>query len=260
MKKLTLSLLCAGLIATVAIAEDMCSASFQAGNYIQSEQCYIKQLKIERSWRNLFRLGASLENQQRYKDALIYLNEAEKKSSSLDEYALVYSYLSSVHSNLLHEDKNYFYSMKVLDIRLKQGNNNEIGSAYNNLGLYFKKQTQPEKALENYEKALNYSEESMKGVTYGNIARLDEDMGNTKKAEEMYHKAIANYEKFGKYGELGNTKCNLGIFYYEQSRYDEAKVLFNEVLVIAQRVGLKQTEATALEGLSLIEEIKKAKK
>lgn len=85
MKKLTLSLLCAGLITTATVAEDLCNAAYQAGNYTQSEQCYIKQLKKERSFKNLSRAGVSLVNQQRYKEALPYFTEAEKKALSLDD-------------------------------------------------------------------------------------------------------------------------------------------------------------------------------
>ena len=257
MKNLTLSLFCVGLLSTVAMAEDMCNATYQAGNYTQSAQCYIKQLKKERSFDNLFRAGASLVMQQRFQEALPYLTEAEKKAPSLDDFAGIYSFLGTTYSYLGNSKQEYHYLMKGLEIELKLGNPNNIATSYHNLGAYYAKESQPEKALEYYEKALKYREESEKGVTYNNLAVLYGNMGDMKKKEEMCLKAIASAEKFEKYRELGAYKGNLGIFYFIQSRYDEAKVVMNEALVIAQKIGLKETEASALEVLSLIEKAKK---
>lgn len=253
MKKLTLSLLCAGLITTVAVAEDLCNTAFQAGNYTQSEQCYIKQLKKERSFKNLLRVGASLVKQQRDKEALPYLKEAEKKAPSLDDYSMVYSYLGTVYDGLGDSKQTYAYYMKELDIALKLGKTDGIATSYNNLGAYYGRESQYEKAAEYFEKSLSYTEESKKGTSYNNLGVVYESMGDMKKAEEMYLKAIANAEQFGNYSDLGKGKSNLGVFYYSQTRYNEARTLFSEALVIAKKEGLRKTEETALIGLSLTE-------
>ena len=71
----------------------------------------------------------------------------------------------------------------------------------------------------------------------------------------MYLKAIANGEKYGNYRDLGIWKNNLAIFYFEQARYNEAKTAVEEALVIARNAGLKETEASALEGLSLLKSL-----
>lgn len=257
MKKLTLSLLCAGLITTVAVAEDLCGAAYQAGNYTQSGQCYIKQLKKERSYNNLFLAGASLVRQERYKEALPYLTEAEKKAPSLNDYAVVYSYLGHTYSSLGNSKQEYAYCMKQLEISLKLGNKNNIATAYHNLGEYYSKESQYQKAVEYFEKSLSNTEESQKGATYGNLAVLYQNMGDMKKAEEMHLKAIANDEQFGNYSALGGHKGNLGVFYFGQSRYDEAKVVLSEALVIAKKEGLRETEVTVLQLLSLTEALKK---
>lgn len=162
MKKLTLSLLCAGLITTVAVAEDLCNAAYQAGNFTQSGQCYIKQLKKERSFNNLFRAGLSLFNQRRYQEALPYLTEAEKKALSLNDYASVYVYLGAVYDNLGDSKQAYAYYMKNLDVSLKLGDINEISASYNNLGDYYRKESQPQKADEYFEKSLSYLESPRK--------------------------------------------------------------------------------------------------
>ena len=261
MKKLTLSLFCAGVISTASIAEDLCNAAYQAGNYTQSEQCYIKQLKKERSFNNLYRAGVSLYRQERYQEALPYAIEAEKKAQSLDDYAAVYGLLGTIYRILGNLDQTYVYYMKSLDIELKIGNMDYIATAYNNLGTYYFHKSQYQKALESFEQSLSYKKESEKGTAYGNLGDLYGKMGDVKKQEEMYLKAITNYERFGNYSDLGSTKANLGAFYYNQSRYDEAKVVLNEALVIAQKAGLKETETSILNLLAEItlrNDIKKA--
>jgi tetratricopeptide (TPR) repeat protein len=260
MKKLTLSLFCAGVISTASIAEDLCNAAYQAGNYTQSEQCYIKQLKKERSFNNLYRAGVSLYRQERYQEALPYATEAEKKAQSLDDYAVVYSLLGTIYRTLGNLDQAYVYYMKSLDIELKIGSTDDISTAYNNLGTYYFGKSQYQKALEFYEKSLSYQKESKKGVTYNNLAELYVGMGDVKKAEEMYLKAIANDERFGNYSDLGSSKANLGAFYYNQSRYDEAKTVLYEALNIAQKAGLKETEINVARVLALIVLEKKTKK
>lgn len=47
MKKLTLSLFCAGLISTTAIAESICDAKYLAQDYKQAAVCYIDQQKTK---------------------------------------------------------------------------------------------------------------------------------------------------------------------------------------------------------------------
>jgi tetratricopeptide (TPR) repeat protein len=79
MKNLTLFLLCAGLITTTAIAEENCLVFYEAQNYEKSAQCFVKKLKKDRSFDNLISAGISYCELDRYKEALLYLKEAEKK-------------------------------------------------------------------------------------------------------------------------------------------------------------------------------------
>ena len=132
---------------------------------------------------------------------------------------------------------------------LKSGNNNSIATAYNNLGSYFH-DYQPQKALEYYDKSLEYRVESQKAIVYNNLADLyDNQLANPQKSEEMQLKAIALCEQMGDYNDFGLYKTNLGVFYYNQKRYAEAKTVFNVALPIVRKVGLRESEATILEAL-----------
>lgn len=233
MKRLSLFLLASTLLTTCIHAGDSCIPIYKAENYPAAEQCFLKELKKGRSWNTLFGLGVSLAEQQRYTKALPYFEEAEKKAETLSNFASVYSYLGTVHGSLKHPEKEYFYSMKYLEIALQTGKNTSISRAYNNLGWYAEKQNQSEKSQ-----------------TYNNLAVLyDTRLHNTQKAEEMYLKAIALDVQSGDYNNLGLHKANLGIFYYDQKRYSEAKAILNEALPIANKAGLRETKVTIIEAL-----------
>jgi tetratricopeptide (TPR) repeat protein len=253
MKNLTLSLLCAGLITTSAIAEDICDGAFQAQNYEQSAECYSHQLKKERLFNNLLKAGISYERQGLNRKALSYLKEAEKKAITSDDYATVYSWLGVVYSNMGDTIHELSYDMKFLDLALKSGSREDIGIAYGNLGDYYRIQKQLQKALEYYEKALDYQEESERTATYGNMAVAYDDLSNYPKAEEMHQKSVEIDQKIGDYHSLGVHKTGLGSFYFGQKRYVEARTTLEEGKTISHNAGDIVSEANALSILSVID-------
>ncbi|GEM_PF-3472240 len=253
MKNLTLSLLCAGLITTTAIAEDICNGAFQAQNYQQSAACYVEQLKNEQTFHNLEMAGISYVNQGRYKEALPYLKEAEKKAITSSDYAMIYSWLSTTYGQIGNTIQELAYDMKVLDLSLKSEDRENIGAAYNNLGKYYDGQKQHKKALEYYEKALENKEESERAQTYGNMAVAYDNLNDPKHAEEMYLKAIEIDQQTGEYKSLGYQKSNLGIFYFTHNRYDEALTTLQESQNISHNAGDIATESFALSYLATID-------
>lgn len=253
MKKLTLSLLYAGLITTTAIAEDICNGAHQAQNYPQAAECYVQQLKIKQTYNNLIRAGISYTNLGRYKEALPYLKKAEKKAMTPFDYTVAYSWLGTVYGNTGDSIQELAYGMKFLDLTLKSENRGNTGSAYSNLGEYYRKQKQLQKSLEYYEKALEYKEESERAPTYGNMAVLYSNLENYPKAEEMYQKAVEITQKIGDYNALGGHKTELGIFYFSQDRYTDARKTLEESRTISDNGGDVSSEAHSLSILSIID-------
>lgn len=253
MKNLTLSLLISSIIATASFAEDICYGAFQAQNYNQATNCYIKQLKKERTFNNLLGAGVSYNKLGRNKEALLYLKEAEKKAISTDNYGIVYSFLGVNYGALGNSTQELAYSMKSLDLYLKSGNRENTGNSYNNLGLYYFNQGQPKKALEYFEKALEYQEESERSTTYGNMAVTYGELNNPQKEEEMYHASIEISEKTGNYHALAQTKVNLGAFYYSKDRYGEARSTLEEALVMCQKTKQIDDESHTLSILAKID-------
>lgn len=253
MKKITISLLCAGVLTTVVIAEDICDGAFQAQNYDRAAKCYVQQLKKQKSFDNFRRAGSSYCKQGRYKEALPYLKEAEKKAKSLEDYKILYSWIDSVYANLGDTTQELVYSMKFLDLSLKSGDNNNIGKAYNNLGAYYKNQNQPQKALEFYQKALEYNEESKSSTIYGNMAIIYNSLNDFSKAQEMYQKSIMIDQNIGDYNSLGTHKTELGIFYFNQERYSEARATLEDAIIMTHKSGNIRSEAHALSILSMFD-------
>lgn len=263
MQKLTLSLLCTGLITTTIIAEDKCTIAYQARNYQESATCFVAQLKKERTHYNLKGAGFSYTNMGRAKEALPYLKEAENKAQTLTDYKAVYSFLGTAYGYTGDYVQSLSYQMKFLDISLKLGDREEIGKAYGNLGEYFRQQKQSQKALEYFEKALEYKDETKSSSTYGNMAATYNDINELSKAEEMYTKAVDIDQKTGNYNSLGQHKKALGGFYFAQNRYNEARVILDEARVISHDTGYLSSEAHTLSILSIIDykegKIKQAK-
>ncbi len=196
MKKLTLSLLCTGLITSTVLADDVCIGAYNANNYPQAAACYIQQSKIDPSYTNYLRAGKSKLKQGLYTEALPYFLEAEKKAHDLTQYSVVYSALGAIYTYTGNSEKQYYYSMKDLEISLKTGES--LGSAYSNIGMYYIN-SQPQQALMYFEKALEYKEEAESAVTYSNMASAYGKIGNPSKQEELALKAIAIGEKTGQY-------------------------------------------------------------
>jgi tetratricopeptide (TPR) repeat protein len=253
MIKQILSLICIGLITTTAIAEENCLVFYEAQNYQKSAQCYIQNLKKDRSFGNLSSAGISYCEQGRYKEALPYLKEAEKKAHTSSDYEIIYSWLSAAYSSIGDSIQTLEYDMKCLNLSLKSEDRENIGRAYSNLGIYFHGQKQYEKSLEYYEKALGYKEESEKSATYGNMALVYGDLNDFQKEEEIYQKSIAIDQQIGEYRPLGTHKINLGIFYLNQNPYDEALITLKESQNISHKAGDIATESYALSYLASID-------
>lgn len=254
MKNLTLTLLCAGLISTSAIAKESCFVFYEAQNYQQSAECYVQQLKKERTFNNLEHTGYSYYNLGRYKEALPYLKEAEKKVANAKDLSVLYSYLGSTYSALNDKVEELAYHMKSLELSLKSKDKPEnIGTTYNNIGVYYKKQNQLTKALEYYSEALKYQQEIQRAYTYGNMGDAYYYAEEDKKAEEMYLKAINIDEKTGKYKDVAYHKGKLGLLYFTQNRYNEARIIFEDARIISHKTNQISSESYALSFIARID-------
>jgi tetratricopeptide (TPR) repeat protein len=246
-------LICAGVFYISAIAEDICAGGLEANDHIRASQCYVQQLKKEKSFNNFINAGISFYSLGRYTEALKYLKEAEHKARTLNEYRVMYSFLGGTYGALDDSDQEFVYNMKSLQLSLKSGESKDIGTAYENLGGWYIKSNQDQKALEYYEKALEYQKESERAYTYGNMAILYENNNDIHKAEEMLKKAVEINEKNGSHKDLGFHKAKLGKFYFNQQRYDEAYSTLENARMLSHQSGNISNESYVLSTLARID-------
>lgn len=239
------ALLILGLSVSV-FAGDVCEGMFNAGDYKRAGDCYVGQLKKNKSLENYFWAGVSFERQGKFKEALTHLKEAEKRANRSGDFRLIYNNLSAVYGNLGDKKSELAYNMKTLDIDIKNDNNQNLGTDYSNLGVYYANMDDDNKAIEYYTKALNFFEDNEKAVTYANMAVSYAHIKDTAKAEEYYQKAIEIEINQGDYLSLCGTKKNLGIFYKNQNRFDEALALLSDAKDICHKAGNISKEAHAL--------------
>ncbi|TDA69054.1 tetratricopeptide repeat protein [Sulfuricurvum sp. IAE1] len=246
-------LLYAGIISTASFANSPCDGAYLAKNYDQATQCFGQQLKKDRSFYNLKGVGFSFVQQGRYKEALPFLKEAEKKARTSFDYSIIYSWLGTCYGAMGDSEQTFVYRMKSLDLMLKSGNRDEIGRAYSNLGVYFFDHGQPKKAIEYYEKALDYRDENEHSNIYANIALAYQELNDTYKTEEMYQKSIEIAEKTGNLNGLATFQKNLGAFYFTQNRYGDARKTLEKALILARQVRAIDDESHALSILAVID-------
>lgn len=249
MKKILLGL---SILASVSFsAEDICSGLFSAGDYPKAGDCYVKQIKKNNSFDNNYFVGVSFLKQGRVKEALPYLQKSEQLASSEDDLVAIYSWLSVAYSYLGNRELELAYDMKVLNITLKTNNKKNISKAYNNLGLYYDNMNDNNKALEYYNKSLEFSEEKEKATAYNNIAIIYDNLNNYDKSNEFYNKSINVALNNGNYLQLCSTKTNFGGSLYDQEKYQEADKTLKEANTICHNAGDISKEANSLIYLGL---------
>lgn len=232
-------------------AGDICGGVYDAGDYPRASDCYIGELKKNKTMVNYFYAGDSLVRIGRYKEAGSYLKEAEKLATGQNDLRIIYNRLSIVYGNLGDKNLELAYDMKYLDLSLKIGEAHEIGIAYGNLGTYYI-EYDTNKALEFFTKSLEYKQENERAETYQNMAKTYADMKDTKKAEEYFQKAIDIEINTGNYLLLCYTKTNFGIYNKIENKFHEALELLSDAKDICHKVGDINHEAHALAELGYL--------
>ncbi len=101
-----------------------------------------------------------------------------------------------------------------------------LGNTYHQIGRVYGEQSDWEKALENYQKAIEWNEKTGQehhlGNTYHQIGSVYEEQRNWKKALANYQKAIELNENARQEHELGATYHHIGMVYEQQRNWEKA--------------------------------------
>ena len=196
---------------------------FLLGDYEEAHTKYLHSLSTQESvkdsfgmHKNLYDLGAMYFYKEDFKEALTYFLRCDQLSYIVPQVGFqVASALGSAYEKLGDLEKALFYNNKSLEIATSQKSDVYIAYAYQNLGLVY--------------------------LAKGN------DFDN---AYFYLNRSCFYFEK-SKY-QRGNTisKNYLGQLFANIDKYGESIQFYEQALLIATQLKMKQEKATALEGLA----------
>lgn len=132
------------------------------------------------------------------------------------------------------------YYEKSLALKLSMNDPGSIAASYNNIGITYKDLNQPEKALANYELALEYGKKSGVAIQQYNplinIANLHKRYNRYQQALDAYTKALLLINKVTS-RQRTTLLFNLGEVYHELGKYDSALHYLQQSLELIRQPG-----------------------
>ncbi len=172
-------------------------------------------------------------------------------ATSKQELGAAYNQLGMTYHRKGNLDNALFYFEKSLRLEIELGNKEGESDDLNNIAWIFQKKGELDKALSYYEKSLNLSSEKDKAAAYNNIALVYDDKGEYTKAVSYYKKALAIETRYGNYDRSGVIMLNLGNLYTEMVDLNNAYYYLQEGIKMEKEVGDKNGEATGYKYLGL---------
>ena len=153
-------------------------------------------------------------------------------------------------------DSSFAYAQVQLEFAIAQGNLKYQGYALNTLGGYHMKRGENDSATMYHLKCLAIQKEIGSpdgiGMSLGNLAVIEKNLGNYKKAEVYYQEALGFYDSPEYVEGKALTLSNLGNLRLAESLYDEALVFYRAALNIQDSIGDMKGAAITLNGIGQI--------
>ncbi len=183
-----------------------------------------------------YMFGITKELLMKYSEAAEGYKDAILLDNSNSTYQILYG---NIERTLGHYDSALKHYEIALNIdKLIKGNEERLSTLYNNIGLALDDKGQYDKAIENYQKALDIIESSIKENKLYNPA-INNNLGSVWISKGNYNKAISYYEKalkliISKEGEIcknaARTYGNLGAAWNSKGVYDTAINYYEKAL------------------------------
>lgn len=194
--------------------------------------------------------GGLMVSKEEYDSALIYYNRAEQiyKGLNLNSrlLATVYNNKGVVYyyqGDFRNAIDNYFLSLKIDE---KLSNYKNIAAAKVNIGQLFDKMGELEKALEYYYESYQYYEGQNQLQTLGaiivleSLASVKSDQGKYDEAKNLFEEVLIRSKKLGSPYRISNALLNRGVINGRMKKYNIAISDFKEAAIIAERIDNKR--------------------
>ncbi len=166
-----------------------------------------------------------------------------------DTKVLAFAYREKAHIETFRG--NFDEAHKLIDmsmgVALKSRQFADVAGAYLTKGTIYWAQGNPQKAEENYKKALEVIlSHNIKGrncIIYGNIGFIKYELGKMDEAAKWYFEALPHCREENDHGTLANLYGNIAGLYEEKKNFEEAKKYILYSLDIARQKGFLQYEA-----------------
>lgn len=200
-----------------------------------------------------FGLGAQYENERRWEESLVLLDQALKIDPNLwivfASKATVYYYLGEYRKVLACLNVELEFASKNGDIERKRRVLGNMGIIHRNLGNY-------QEALSLNNRALricrNTGDRKNEGRHLTNISNIHMDLGDYENALMLFRTALALNRETGNNWSEAITLANIGDIYYAMGDYKRSIHYYENAQEINARVGNRQREGRNLERLGNI--------
>ncbi len=209
---------------------------------------------------------------QKFADKTFYLIDSlELKVLSVGDRKLIDSLLIIYHQtkedttqllqlNLLIADcendvwikYNQLLMKKATQLIKQNSSNNKVykrylASGYNNLGFYYFSLDDDDKAIDNFNKAIELSKEinnlMVIPVALNNLGFIYKQEGDILKALDYYHQSLKLNQELKEESEIALALNNIGGIYFKQKEYSKALKYYLDALLIEKKSGTKNGEA-----------------
>lgn len=131
-----------------------------------------------------------------------------------------------------------------------------LGECLHFLGSYYHGQGVIDKALDNYERALELRRETGDRLgeahTLNDLGFVYKGLGDIPKAMEFYENSLRIYEEVGDKGGIANIHNKMGVVYYRKGDTPKALEYFSKSLKVLEELDEKQGMAGALSNMAFL--------
>ncbi|MCR9174343.1 MAG: tetratricopeptide repeat protein [bacterium] len=139
------------------------------------------------------------------------------------------SSIALLHTKLENFDKAEFHYMEAIEAAKKWGKHYAIASIYNSVGVFYRNQNRPKRALDYFNKgllilenqdALKYNDSVLLGYIKGNSGGVYYQLGNNDKAIENLNEDIKISKECKQYTSMINAAITLAKIYLNEKEYN----------------------------------------